>query len=106
KTSDDPMYAGKTVEMKVVELDDASLVLQSPKLRPARYTRGQKSDPKAGGKGAGVTKEELHGAWESIDVTLVGGATALDLRSDGPFKLEHRDVAVGWTTTVSGTWEL
>ena len=42
KTTDDAAYAGKTLEVKIVQLDDAELVFKYQKQIPARYTRGKK----------------------------------------------------------------
>jgi hypothetical protein len=51
-TSDDPAYAGKTLEVKVVQLDKTNLVLKYQEQVPARYTRGEeKPDARASGAG-------------------------------------------------------
>jgi hypothetical protein len=107
RTSDDPAYASRTLEVKVVRLDDARLVLQYQEQTPARYTRGEeKPDARAGGEAQSTTKDELVGRWRCIEVTLVDGQTDLELKLDGRFVYEHLDVSLGWRTTILGTWEL
>jgi hypothetical protein len=53
---------------------------------------------------ADVTAEQLHGRWK-FDHGALGEFDTLDLERDGRFRLEHRDVALG-TTTTCGTWSL
>ncbi|HUE71774.1 MAG TPA: hypothetical protein VMP01_12885 [Pirellulaceae bacterium] len=53
---------------------------------------------------ADVTAEQLHGRWK-FEHGALGEFATLELQRDGRFRLEHRDVALG-TTTTSGTWSL
>jgi hypothetical protein len=55
---------------------------------------------------AKLTAVELHGYWESVEVTLVEGSNKLALRPDGKFLYGRHDVSTGWTTIAGGTWEL
>jgi RNA polymerase sigma factor (sigma-70 family) len=51
-----------------------------------------------------IPRADLCGEWQSP----VNGAFEsgwLVLRPDGTFRFENHDVALGWTTTVSGSWE-
>ena len=105
KTSDDPAYAGKTLEVKLLQLDDADLVFQYQGQTPSRFTRNKKADPGTEGKGEKPTKDELLGEWQSVEVTLTGGQSNLDLKPDGKFIYEQFDVSTGWRTRVIGTWE-
>jgi len=49
-----------------------------------------------------VPDDELHGAWY-FEHGALGEFDTLDLKADGHFLLQHRDVALG-TTTTHGTW--
>ena len=55
-------------------------------------------------RAADVTAEQLHGRW-NFEHGALGEFDTLELQRDGRFRLEHRDVALG-TTTTSGTWSL
>ncbi len=51
-----------------------------------------------------IPNADLCGEWQSpVDGVFESGWLAL--RADGTFRFENHDVALGWTTTVSGRWE-
>src|SRR5581483_12260730 len=52
-----------------------------------------------------ATRADLTGEWETpVDGVFESGWLAL--KPDGTFRYEMHDVALGWKTTVSGTWRL
>jgi hypothetical protein len=102
---------------EVVEVTDLKLVLESKEedgrgkvtytyIRPGKPGDG-KPDPKGGRPDdLNVTAAHLHGYWESVEVTVAGGSSKLELRPDGKFLYAHRDVGTGWATLLGGAWEL
>jgi RNA polymerase sigma factor (sigma-70 family) len=77
--------------------------------RPITFERGKENSEDGGRtlyvlRRPAITKANLQGQWES-PVDGVGESGLLTFRPDGTFRYEMCDVALGWTTTVSGTWK-
>jgi WD40 repeat protein len=96
----------RAVEKQILDLIWAGARDKERTRKEGRQARDNNDKPDSDDANAQIAVVDLHGYWESVEVTLVGGASKLELRPDGKFLYEHRDVAVGWTTIVGGTWEL
>ena len=55
-------------------------------------------------RAADITASQLYGRWK-FEHGALGEFDTLELHRNGRFQLEHRDIALG-TTTTSGTWAL